>query len=345
MDAAFNRFHAEANILIRRTTADPEKTAVVAHSSHTAMAHCYELFGLTIRSFWALPELRSVRLDGEADIKIEALDTLDMPTLDHNREDFCLIRAVDGVFTLYVPQVGGFRVVAGQIGVSLPTRRGWKRMRPVVVASGLATALYQLGFMPHHVSAIKMGSHAVAFTGPSGAGKSTLAQALFHNFGYEVMSDDLARIDVLSDGGVQIHPGLERMKLTRDSVDAFSIAPEELSRDVGHAGKFSIRRDGGTRAPLPLAALIVLAEHENLNEARVERLFGFERVRQLRASLYRPEFGHLICGEEKIARHCFQFASSVPVYRYSRAKRFDRLAADAMKLLRRIEDDGFLSKR
>ena len=76
----------------------------------------------------------------------------------------------------------------------------------------------QRGVLPIHACSVEVDGGAIAFAGASGMGKSTLA-ATFHRRGFRLLADDVTPVE-LSDGAIRFLPGLRRIRLWGDSMQA-----------------------------------------------------------------------------------------------------------------------------
>lgn len=147
-----------------------------------------------------------------------------------------------------------------------------------------------------HGCVLAAGGAAVALTGPKGAGKSTLAAAL----GLPVLSDDLA---VLGEGG-RVEPGYPRVRLWADTVAAVAAGGAEFPRVMGGFDKFMVpvERFGGE--PLPLRAVLQLADGP---EPCLEEVGEARGVAALMGALYAPYLGPVSRDLEQaaaLARRC-----------------------------------------
>ena len=278
----------------------------------------YELFGLAIDSEIPLPELKSQSAadgGGPADLSIR----LGPPA----GEDA-------GGYVIEIDEVARFTISGGMaIRVTPAAGAGERDIRLFLLGSAMGAALHQRGILPLHANAVEIDSRAVAFMGQSGAGKSTLA-AWFHDQGYPILADDVCVIRADEGDGATAYPGLPRLRLWEDALEASGRVPADHSPsfryDAGARRKFDVPIPAGSVAsrPLPLAALFLLGEGPAL---RIERLTGSRAVEAISANTYR---GRLIAEVGDSNAHvaaCLAIARHIPVFTLERP--FDRAGFDA----------------
>ena len=123
-----------------------------------------------------------------------------------------------GEYQHFVQQAGWFCLRDGCAILALPLELPVsRRFRSFLIGSVWGALLYQRQELLIHASAIRTATGAIAFAGPRGSGKSTVA-ALLGTQGYELISDDLCRIELGPDSAV-IHPSLPRLKLLGDAME------------------------------------------------------------------------------------------------------------------------------
>lgn len=275
----------------------------------------YHLFGLAIASEIELPELepQGIGPGEKRDL------TISLGKGDASR----------GGFDLDIPGVARFIIRAGRsIVVDPAPRAGEREMRLYLLGSAMGVALHQRGILPLHANAVELDGRAIAFMGHSGSGKSTLA-AWFHDHGMRILADDVCVVRTDGAGEPLAFPGLPRLRLWQDALEASGRAPDEHSLSFHPEGderrKFdvAIPPTGRAEAAMPLAALFLLEQGPHF---AIDRLAGSTAVEAISANTYR---GGYIAEVADSARHleaCIALARAVPVFRLSRP--FDRASFD-----------------
>ncbi|MCG6941456.1 MAG: hypothetical protein LJE69_09415 [Thiohalocapsa sp.] len=298
------------------------------------MTYRYRVFGLTVASALALPELVAISGADPADIEIE-LATL-TPELENANLSEPHLQITPGVVQFSIEGVGHYRILRGSRILVDPcpdARHG--DVRVWLLALGLAVAVHQRGLLPLHVSAVAIGSGAYAFCGESGAGKSTLAAAL-HRRGLPVLTDDVGLV-VPEAQQVLLHPGFPRIKLWRDALEHFGMDHQELTRDFSRADKYHIRLTEGFHGrPLPLRGIYLL-ERASAEQPLIERVRGYTAIDLIRAQTYRWE---LLRELELSAEHlqaCSVIAKRVRIFSFRRPWGLERLENDLDNLLEHMD--------
>jgi hypothetical protein len=170
----------------------------------------------------------------------------------------------------------------------------------------------QRGVLPLHACAVEVDGGAIAFAGPSGAGKSTLAAA-FRRRGFRLLADDVTPVD-LTDGQVRFLPGLRRIRLWADSVEAVAWDPAELERCREGLDKFSRAFDSGfvTQPMRPLALFHLRRLPETVGDVMISRLQGAAAVQQVRQEVYRSRTLQRTAGKVETMRRVIRAASGIP---------------------------------
>jgi hypothetical protein len=300
------------------------------------MFHRYQIYGLTIASELACPELlapptaappdcrwRLARL--EADLAQASVATV-------------RVQVAPGVYQFLIEGVARYRVQGGeQILIDPVPGADAGDVRLWLLGTALGVLLHQRGLLPLHVSALAMDGAAHAFGGDSGAGKSTLAAAL-HRRGLPLLTDDVG-LAVPTAEAVRFYPGFARIKLWRDALDHFGLDHRALIRDLARTDKFHLRLDAGVQAtPLPLRRLYVL-ERADDDAIRIEPVRGHMAIDLIRAHTYRSGLVHRLGRASDHLRACGQIAQRVRVFRFHRPWRLDRLEASVDALLAHRQED------
>jgi hypothetical protein len=222
----------------------------------------------------------------------------------------------DGAFLLSVPNVARFEISNGErIVVDPAPGAGERELRVFLLGSAFGALLHQRGMLPLHANSIAVEGHAIAFLGHSGAGKSTLAH-WFQRRGFPVLADDVSAISL--DSGATAYPGVPRLRLWQDALDAAGLGGETFPRSFAGHEKFDVPARRNARRPLPLGACYVLAQADDGAPAAITRLGRVEAVEALMANTYRGRFVPVMGRTERHLRLCLTLAGRVPVFRASR---------------------------
>ena len=263
---------------------------------YSAFGLCFESRGL------AIPELPHVGSDPSLrsahpcpDVVIEEEDPAQWPTLPWKEEQAKALRMLPGELQLDVEDVGFFWISSGN-------RIAWSRwsadvsdqtIRAYLLGSALGALLIQRSVLVLHGNALTKDGQAIICVGDSGAGKSTLAYTLM-TLGWELLADDLVAI---TPEGVVL-PGVQRIKLWGDAVEAFGLDPTQLTPIQPGVAKFqlagaSIRSAG---SGIPLKVCYVLPDDEPAvrpDQGGVATLplgSNREAMAHLLANMFRPQF-------------------------------------------------------
>lgn len=186
----------------------------------------------------------------------------------------------------------------------------------------------QRGVLPLHACSVEVDGKAIAFAGASGAGKSTLAAA-FHRRGFRLLSDDVTPIDISGDT-VRFLPGLRRIRLWADSMQAAAWDPDEVERCRDGLEKFSRAFDSGfVSEPLAPAALFHLRPLADTDgQIMLKALQGAAAVQQVRRQVYRWRTLQRSVGTVEATSRTIRAAAGIPRhFELSRHMSFDQLDA------------------
>ncbi|MBO9712258.1 hypothetical protein [Sphingomonas sp.] len=274
--------------------------------------HHYRLFGLTLASSIALPELPAAPEGATAEVRIALGEVLDPP----GAERMLGLRAAAGIGFLEAPGVR-YRVENGsRITVDAEAGTPAQNIRLFLLGSAMAALLHQRGTLPLHANAIETDRGAILFSGKSGAGKSTLAAA-FLDRGHRLLADDVSAI-TRTPRGHQVQPGVPRIRLWRDAVERSGRDTGDLDAAFEGMDKYVVPVGAG-RSPeaLPLRAIFVLAD---AGEAGISlrRLPAGEAIQALVANTYRGVYVPLVGDSERHFGSCVAIAREVPVFELRR---------------------------
>lgn len=264
----------------------------MAEPLHPAL---HSAFGL----LWHSPDLPLHELPG-AEAHAAVAETVELadetgcrwPELPPGPHDTPTLQMGPGDLRFRVQGTAQFRITRGQ-------RIAWQRhdgsvgreeISSLLLGSAMAALLIQRGMLVLHGNALAHQGQAIVCLGHSGAGKSTLAYALMRE-GWQLLADDL--VAVTADG--QVLPGIPRIKLWHDAVEAYGLDPDALPRIHRKMRKYVIAGDTVRRAshPIPLSALYLIEQPSPEEEAggeitpvRSEKTCAHH----LRAQVFQPRF-------------------------------------------------------
>lgn len=292
------------------------------------MTRDYHVFGLNLRSEMALPELPPAPAGAEPDVRI-APGRIDAP------EGPPGYSAAPGGTLLTIPRVGRYLIAGGREVIVERAAEGSERnARLFLLGSALGALLHQRGLLPLHANAIVLGGRAVAFSGHSGAGKSTIA-AWFHDRGHRILADDVCVIGFDEAGRALAFPGIPRLRLWREALEASGRTADAYDRSFDDLDKFDVptARVDAPAGPVPLAAIYLLSKGEgDAPAAEIRPLAGVEAVDALVSNTYRGAYLRTIGRTGPHLALCVRIARAVPLFGAARAWGFDRFADAAAAL-------------
>jgi serine kinase of HPr protein (carbohydrate metabolism regulator) len=203
-------------------------------------------------------------------------------------------------------------------------------VRLFLLGSALGALLHQRGLLPLHANAIEMDGKAVAFCGHSGAGKSTIA-AWFHDRGGRILTDDVCVIGFDAAGRALAYPGIPRLRLWREALEATGRDAGDYRRSFDAIDKYDVPSDRHALEPLPLAAIYLLRQAEAEGPS-IERLQGVDAVETIVSNTYRGAYLKTIGRTGEHLAACLRIARQVPVFRAERLWGFDRFDEQAEAL-------------
>jgi hypothetical protein len=226
---------------------------------------------------------------------------------------------------LNVPQVGRFMISGGREIVIDPAAGASERhIRLFLLGSAFGVLLHQRGVMPLHANAIEIDGRAIAFSGRSGAGKSTIA-AWFFDRGYRILADDVCAIGFDGAGRPLALPGIPRLRLWREALEAGGRTTAEYLRSFDNMEKFDVPTQmEPDPAAIPLLRIYMLKRAEGDGEARwISRITGVVSVNAIVSNTYRGAYVSRVGRTRDHLVQCVRIARAVEVWEVGRPWGFD----------------------
>jgi hypothetical protein len=309
----------------------------------------YHLYGVRLRSAWALPYPRA-RRPAIADLALTRRGAgffsaaRAQAVLQPQRQR----SVVEGLLTdgsVYLHWPNRFEFLISPDGRQIaarPLRGGTvEGFHAYLLGQVLSVALIRLCLDPLHATVVTIDGGAAVFLGNSGFGKSSLAAA-FIAAGHRLLTDDLL---VVTDGaaGLTAHPGPPRLKLYPQS--ARRLLPDARgARIMRSTAKRLFPLHAGQTAPGPvgLRAIYVIAPPSS-GSAAVRRV-TIRRLGERRAclALIRNTFNVSVCDRPRLQRQfalSARLASSVVVKSLSYPRSFAALPDVRAAILADLQRD------
>jgi hypothetical protein len=158
--------------------------------------------------------------------------------------------------------------------------------------------------------------------------------AWFHDRGHRILADDVCVIGFDAAGGALAYPGIPRLRLWREALEASGREAGAFTRSFDDLDKYDVptQREAPPR-PLPLGAVYLLRKAEgDRAPAEVKRLVGVDAVETLVSNTYRGAYLKTIGRTGEHLAACLRIARAVPLFLAERAWGFDRFEAQAQRL-------------
>jgi hypothetical protein len=293
----------------------------------------YELFGLLFESEIALTGVPGSPRTGLVDVVVR-LGAI--PQAAAKSEGYVL---VEGGALLNVAEVGRYLVRPGEVVVEPAPGVSERNVRLYLLGSAMGALLHLRGLLPLHANAVDLGGRAVAFSGHSGAGKSTLA-AWFHDRKYPILADDVCVLSFDAAGAPLAWPGIPRLRLWREALEASGRQAGEFERSFDDTEKYDVpTRSEGDAGPLPISAIYLLGRSdEDGPVGEISPLRGVEAVEALVSNTYRGAFVGTIGQTAAHLATCVRLARTVPIFRANRLWGFGHFDEQARRLERHALD-------
>ena len=291
----------------------------------TDLVHRYRLFGLSVLSEIPLPELVADPGQGAPDVRIRLGPVATLPEAEAGLH-------IDGDEALLViPPAGRFLTRAGREMLIEPADGVSPRnLRLYLLGSAFGAILHQRALLPLHANAVIVEGRAIGFMGHPGAGKSTLA-AWFHDRGFDVLADDVCVVTAGPDGIPLAHPGIPRLRLWREALEAGGRDSSAYERSFDDMDKYTVPTDLERILPaVPLSHLYLLEKAED--EPSIDRLEGSAAVEAMIANTYRGAYVRPMGRTRQHLLACAELARTVPVFRARRRWGYDSFDVEGAAL-------------
>ena len=275
--------------------------------------HFYSLFGLSIASDMPLPEL--VRI-----VPVVAPDVIVRMRADAASPTIAEPYPIDDHLSLTIDGIARYTVARGAEIVVDPDPGALERnVRLYLLGSAMGMLLHQRGLLPLHANSIEIDGRAFLFMGHSGAGKSTLA-AWFHDRGYRVIADDVSVIGFDGEGRPAVRPGLPRLRLWRDTLDATGRDAALFERSYAGDDSYDkydvpIEPAGLATGDVELSAIYLLAKGDQFG---LSALSGMEAADAVFANTYRGRYVESMNQQRPHWEATLNLIRATPIFRLER---------------------------
>ncbi|QNM83402.1 hypothetical protein H8M03_03410 [Sphingomonas sabuli] len=299
-----------------------------------APAHRYYLFGLTIDSDIGLPELVQGDPDRKADVRVSK------GPIDFGRDLEEGVHAVDDGMMLVVPDVARFFVSGGStILVDAEAEVPAENVRVFLLGSAFGLLLHQRGILPLHANAVVIDGHAYVFMAESGGGKSTLA-AWFQDQGYALLTDDVAAIGRNDAGNPVVFPGVMRLRLWRDALEASGRDTVDFRRSFKGETTYEkydvpVSETAKADRAYALGGIYILNRGDSF---RIQAIHGVDAVHALFEHSYRGGFVYDVGAEREHFSECVRIAKSIMIHEVFFTGRLEALADEALSVIGHLSD-------
>lgn len=293
--------------------------------------HQYFAFGLHIQSSRNIPALSVAEAPfaGRPDVVIVD-GQVPVPGELHDVDGTKVNVDGDKCF-LGIEECGRFEIVGGRKIVVQPDPGATPdQVNLYLLGSVFGTLLHQRRMLPFHCNAVEIDGCAFLFCGDSGAGKSTLA-AHFVERGFHLLTDDLCALYFDRDDRVVATPGVARLKLWQDTLEALGQSSAGLKLVPWYEDKFELALNGaGPKQPVPVAGLYHLRTAENGRLPGLHRLKGLEAANAVTANIYRRRLADLTGGGAFYLEATARIVDLIPIYAMNRKWGFAHFRTDAL---------------
>lgn len=276
------------------------------------VCYSYKVYGFQVLSERPVREFEPLVERKEAEIFIRWQD-LDVQPVYEAKDWHFEIGACDA--TLCFKGVGVFHIQNASTIVVRVEHGADERMVERYLSGVVFAALLHLrGMVVYHASSVAINDReAIVFIGESGAGKSTLS-ALMHLRGFSCITDDVSPVTINAHG-IDIIPGLPRLKIDPDLALQYNIPADKLS--PVHSSEEQIYlslSEDFRRSPLSLKALVFL---DVAPQMALRKITAREAMMQTVCHTLPSRLLNMTGGRDHFLR-CSAIAGSIPAYTLSR---------------------------
>ena len=235
---------------------------------------------------------------------------------------------------LFCNQVGIFQITDGTT-ITICPKKGisMDQLTPFVFGYCIAMLFWQRNQLAIHCSAVECDGKALIIAGDSGSGKSTFTTKLLEN-GFRLMTDDVAIVDISSEGDIMVYPAFPQQKLCRDAVHRNHLNTEDLLYIDEDRDKFAVpRRDCFCEKPCKLSAMLCLSVQSENSDVILTELNGHQKlISFLENNFLFPMFRNSggFCTEDM--QKCLQTVQTLPLYRMMRPFGIDSTDTQLQKI-------------
>ena len=276
----------------------------------------YKMYGLVVKSEFAIPEAHSLPVQKESDVEVE----LGMPPQNILKQahhgKICGLDRMETWF--YLKNMALYYVKDGKKIIIYKESEQLTELarNSYLTGTAMGLLLFQRDTIPLHSSGVAKNGKCVAIVGCSGAGKSTVSLGL-RKKGCDFVTDDVSAIS-LKDGVPMVSPAFPQQKLCRDAAKRMGYHLEDLIYIDEFRDKYAVRlKDGYVTEDLPLAAVIELEIQEG-ERIEVKEITGVEKLQMLFRNIYRGYALNEIGMSPAMHHILLQIAKKIPMYQIKR---------------------------
>ncbi|WP_226670480.1 hypothetical protein [Metabacillus litoralis] len=268
-------------------------------------------YGLTIESDLKLPELLTVVLDKEVDVRVRYGKVPQHLSLPSNGNPWYEI--AKGEFLLRVDGVAKYYVQDGEtITIESELHASEKDIRTFLYNTVFSQLLFQRSLLVLHGFASIIEGDGVIFVGKSGSGKTSIALQL-NQYGHKILADELCAIKINSNKR-NILPGIPQLHVWEDTLikACEDVSQYETVREGIQKYAIDLKEDFHLRE-VSVSTIVVLSNH-NKDNLQWKSVQGAEKYNSIMKKLYNIDMCEY--GEMKgiTFMNCTALANGVRVY-------------------------------